>query len=81
MKQPDREQIEQTFAIRGDLITLGQLIKTLGLIGSGAEIKEYLAAEQVFVNGELDCRRGRKIRPGDAVLLSTGVLVRITSRG
>jgi ribosome-associated protein len=53
--------------IRGDLITLGQLLKLAGIIGSGGEARDYLAEAQVVVNGESEHRRGRKIHPGDVI--------------
>ena len=53
--------------IRGDTIRLGQLLKLAGMIGSGAEVKALLAAEEVAVNGEPEARRGRQLHPGDVV--------------
>jgi ribosome-associated protein len=53
--------------IRGDTIRLGQLLKLAGLIGSGSEAKDFLAAEQVLVNGEPEDRRGRQLHDGDTV--------------
>ncbi|HOO43792.1 MAG TPA: S4 domain-containing protein YaaA [Bacillota bacterium] len=50
-----------------EYITLGQLLKLVNLIGSGGEAKIYLANNVVYVNGEKDTRRGRKIYPGDRV--------------
>ena len=48
-------------------ITLGQLLKLVNLIGNGGEAKAFLAEQEVLVNGEVDCRRGRKLYPGDEV--------------
>lgn len=53
--------------IRGDFITLGQFLKKVDLIQTGGEEKPYLAMHDVFINGEKDIRRGRKLRPGDVV--------------
>lgn len=53
--------------VRGDSIRLGQLLKVVGLVDSGAEAKLLLAEEPVEVNGEAESRRGRQIRPGDVV--------------
>ncbi|HEY2602486.1 MAG TPA: RNA-binding S4 domain-containing protein [Thermoleophilaceae bacterium] len=53
--------------IRGDTIRLGQLLKLAGIVGSGSEVKDLLAAEPVLVNGEPEERRGRQLRPGDTV--------------
>ena len=54
--------------IRGDSIRLGQLLKLVGIVDSGAEAKALLAEEGVVVNGEREERRGRQIRPGDVVV-------------
>lgn len=63
--------------IRGELILLGQLVKFVGLIGTGGEVKDYLATAKIEVNGEAENRRGRKIRPGDIVHLPDGRVFRI----
>ena len=54
--------------IRGESIRLGQLLKLVGVVDSGAEAKALLAEEGVEVNGEPEQRRGRQIRPGDVVV-------------
>ena len=58
----------ETVQIRGESIRLGQLLKVVGLVDSGAEAKALLAEEPVEVNGEPEDRRGRQIRPGDVVV-------------
>ncbi|HEV2813156.1 MAG TPA: RNA-binding S4 domain-containing protein [Solirubrobacteraceae bacterium] len=55
--------------IRGETIRLGQLLKVVGVVDSGAEAKALLAEEAVEVNGEREARRGRQIRPGDVVVV------------
>jgi ribosome-associated protein len=37
------------------------------VIDSGAEAKTFLRTEQVWVNGELEARRGKKLTLGDVV--------------
>ena len=54
-------------AIRGDTIRLGQLLKLAGVVGGGGELKGYLAATPVLVNGEPESRRGRQLHLGDVV--------------
>lgn len=53
--------------IRGETINLGQLLKLEGLIGSGAEVKHFLSTAPVWVNGERETRRGRKLHLDDVV--------------
>ena len=70
---------EQEVPIRGETIRLGQLLKLAGVVDSGAEARELLAAERVLVNGKAESRRGRQLHPGDTVEAS-GHALRVTSR-
>lgn len=58
--------------IKSEYITLGQFLKFAGIIHMGGEAKNYLSANRVLVNQADENRRGRKLRPGDIVLLSEG---------
>ena len=53
--------------ITTEFITLGQLLKYLGIIASGHEAKTFLQTENVLVNGENENRRGRKIYKNDQI--------------
>jgi ribosome-associated protein len=55
--------------IRDETIRLGQFLKLASLIDSGADAKSVIAEGQVSVNGEVEVRRGRQLRPGDTVAL------------
>ena len=55
------------FDLRGDHITLDALLKAAGLAGSGGDAKMLIQQGGVRVNGEVDLRRGRKLRAGDEV--------------
>jgi ribosome-associated protein len=59
--------MEREVPIRGQVIRLGQLLKLADVIASGAEVKAFLARRPVWVNGELEARRGRQLFPGDVV--------------
>lgn len=64
------------FALRGEHITLEALLKATGL-AHGGDAKAQIAAGAVAVNGAVDQRRGRKVRPGDRVTAGgVGVHVR-----
>lgn len=63
--------MQQEFQFHGEYITLGQMIKVLNILESGGQVKQFLAEEDVFVNGEPENRRGRKLRANDVVQLST----------
>lgn len=47
--------------INTEYITLGQLLKMTDIISSGGMAKAFLSMNDVYVNGELDNRRGRKL--------------------
>ena len=53
--------------IETDFIELAQLLKLVNLVGTGGEAKEMIQNGLVRVNGEIEARRGRKLRPGDIV--------------
>ena len=50
-----------------EFITLQALLKEIGIIHSGGAIKSFLIEHQVYFNGELESRRGKKIRIGDTI--------------
>ena len=52
-----------------EYITLQALLKEVGIIQSGGAIKSFLADNQVFFNGELENRRGKKLRIDDVISL------------
>jgi ribosome-associated protein len=60
----------QEIAIRDDMIRLGQFLKLAGVVESGAETKDVLAAGEVTVNGEPEERRGRQLFRGDVVSIN-----------
>lgn len=48
-------------------ITLGQALKVANVVGSGGEAKVLIQTGEVRVNGEVETRRGLKLREGDVV--------------
>ena len=60
----------ESLKIKTDYITLQQLLKIEDIISSGGEAKYFLANNEVYVNGELENRRGRKLYPNDIVKVS-----------
>ncbi|WP_026695815.1 S4 domain-containing protein YaaA [Peribacillus kribbensis] len=50
-----------------DYITLGQFLKLADMIQSGGMAKWFLGEYEVFINGEQDQRRGRKLVDGDQI--------------
>lgn len=56
--------MKKTLILETDFITLGQFLKEINVISSGGQAKWYLAENSVFVDGELENRRGRKLYAG-----------------
>lgn len=60
-----------TFELRTDHITLDALLKATGLAFSGGAAKQMILEGQVQVDGLVEQRRGRKVRAGNVVCVST----------
>lgn len=50
-------------------ITLGQFLKYTSIISSGGMAKPFLAQTEIYVNGEAENRRGKKLYDQDVVLI------------
>jgi ribosome-associated protein len=59
----------------GEYIKLDQFLKLARVVQSGGEAKERILAGDVRVNGQVELRRGRKLRQGDVVLIDDETLV------
>ena len=54
--------------VDGD-ITLGQFLKTEGIIESGRQAKWFLQDFEVMINGEREIRRGKKLNHQDNIVI------------
>jgi ribosome-associated protein len=52
-----------------EFIKLDQFLKWVGLVLNGADAKSIISKGLIRVNGEVEIRRGRKLRLGDIVEL------------
>ncbi|WP_458411497.1 S4 domain-containing protein YaaA [Schinkia sp. CFF1] len=59
--------------ISTEVITLGQFLKLAGIIDTGGAVKWFLSEHEVFVNGQPENRRGKKLIHQDEV--------RVTGKG
>ncbi|MBX9690464.1 MAG: RNA-binding S4 domain-containing protein [Candidatus Obscuribacterales bacterium] len=50
-----------------DYIQLDQFLKLINVVASGGEAKHLIREGAITVNGEVETRRGRKLRNGDQV--------------
>lgn len=55
--------------INTEYIRLGALLKLASIAESGVHAKIMILNEEVMVNGDIEIRRGKKIREGDVVEL------------
>ena len=65
----------ETITIRGESIELCQLLKFAGMAATGGEAKMAIVSEMVFVNGEIETRKRRKIVAGDRVTFGEQAIV------
>ncbi len=56
-----------TFKIEGDFIELNKLLKATGLAENGAAAGFAIASGKVKVDGVVELRKRRKIRPGQEI--------------
>lgn len=67
--------MQKEVPIKSEHIKLDSLLKYAGLCMTGGEAKSLIEEGFVFVNGESCTQRGKKIRPGDQVVLNDATLV------
>jgi ribosome-associated protein len=60
-------EMSEKIEISTEYIPLGQFLKLANIVESGGMVKIFLTEFEVFVNGELENRRGRKLYVGDTV--------------
>ena len=65
--------MKERFLLTAEFITLGQFLKEINVINSGGMAKWYLAEHVIYVDGEPENRRGRK--------LYAGMMIEIPERG
>ena len=62
--------LNKNILIRSEYITLAQLLKFGDVISSGGEAKSFLSSNTIKINGVNDNRRGRKLYPGDQIIIN-----------
>lgn len=56
--------------IDSEFITLGQFLKYVGIIDSGAMAKMYLKSNYAIINEEKEQRRGKKLYPNTELTIN-----------
>jgi ribosome-associated protein len=72
---------EKVVQITTEYITLNSFLKWVNAAESGGHAKALIASGLITVNGEKELRRGRKLHPGDQVVLAGGGHWRIAAKG
>ncbi|MFH5186986.1 S4 domain-containing protein YaaA [Paenibacillus sp. TAB 01] len=57
----------KTISINTDYITLGQFLKLADCISTGGQAKSFLQETAIWVNGEPENRRGKKLVDKDTI--------------
>ena len=71
----------QEVEIRTETIKLGQFLKWINLTFSGGEAKQLIEDGLIKVNGEVEIRRGRKLKAGDVIEISDYDTFKIVIKG
>ncbi len=74
MESNDQPSV-QTITLDTVPIELSALLKFAGVTESGGEAKQVIREGLVSVNGEVETRKGRKLNPGDRVVVGGQTLV------
>ncbi|SDI23920.1 S4 domain protein YaaA [Alteribacillus persepolensis] len=61
--------MSQSIEITTEYITLGQLLKEVGVIDTGGMAKWFLSEHEVLVNQTDEKRRGKKLYNGDEIMI------------
>ena len=68
-----------SFPVRGDHIQLDQLLKAVGLVGSGGAAHAMVEAGEVWVDGKVESRKRAKLRPGQKVCFAGEQIVLVAA--
>jgi len=61
--------IMERVKIDSEYITLGQFLKYVNIVSSGGMVKAILQDTKIHVNDILEARRGKKLYPGDKIVV------------
>ena len=67
----------EKIGIKSEYITLGQFLKFADIATSGGMVKAILEENKIYVNDLQEARRGKKLYPGDKVLIKSIGIYRI----
>ena len=59
--------MDETVQVGPEGIRLGRLLKLVGAVDTGGDVKALLASGEVLVDGAVETRRGAQLAPGQTV--------------
>ena len=62
--------IKSSMKIRDGTIKLNQFLKLMGIVPTGGQAKLMIQGGEVLVNGMVETRRGKRLLPGDQVIVA-----------
>ncbi|QOY37391.1 S4 domain-containing protein YaaA [Anaerobacillus isosaccharinicus] len=71
--------METNVNVSTEFITLGQFLKEVGIIDTGGMAKWFLSEHEVYLNNELENRRGKKLYNDDVISIPSHGTYRIIS--
>jgi ribosome-associated protein len=72
--------LETEVTISSEYITVGQMLKEVGIISTGGMAKWFLSEHEFFLNNEPEARRGKKLYNGDLITIPAHGTFRIISK-
>ncbi|AEI89718.1 RNA-binding S4 domain-containing protein [Mycoplasmopsis bovis] len=61
--------------IKDNFITIGQLLKKIGLIQTGGGAKFYLESNKVLINNKKPEGRNTKVKNGDLLIINSNIFI------
>ena len=72
--------VSRSIVISTKTITLGQILKYSGMIGFGAQAKNYLLNNKILVKEKKEKRRGKKLFVDDQILINQNFLLKVDNK-
>ncbi|MCM1514402.1 MAG: RNA-binding S4 domain-containing protein [Anaeroplasma bactoclasticum] len=66
--------------IHTNAIKLSQFLKLTGLVYTGGETKEFIDKNRVFINGNIEKCKGKKLQLGDVVIINDKKFVLVSEK-
>ena len=71
----NKNDVYEPVKIKSDFIKLDALLKFANICESGGTAKLMIASRLVKINDKIVCERGKKVRPGDRIIIGTDKII------